>query len=272
MRLQRIGAQEERPAAAQLELRYLELGTLAGHYRPVLAPVELERLARRKHQRHKGAAPRGPCQLLLRPSPRPGKGRHPVIRALETQGRQIRIQPPQVAALLAPFARFRHKPRGQLRRKPVELARTLAPRVLRLDHRARQILPNRVARQLGASRNLPNRYPIPQMPAPDYTEYRHVDHSFSRSALRAGQLSIRGSNLNANHPLKWVSFQQINTGTWLRFRRQILLHGGYTRRRRLSTDLRPSRLGSMSRLPIPFDPVLVVVLPFPDLEYIGVLL
>ena len=107
VRLQRIGAQKERPAVAQLELRHLELDALAGNHRPVLAPVELERLTRSKRQRHKRAAPGGPRQLLLRLSPRPGKRRHPVIRALETQGNQIRVQTPQVATMLAAFACFR---------------------------------------------------------------------------------------------------------------------------------------------------------------------
>lgn len=49
--LRQIGAQEEGSAVAELELRHLKLGALAGDSRPALAPVELKRLALGKAQR-----------------------------------------------------------------------------------------------------------------------------------------------------------------------------------------------------------------------------
>ena len=54
--LQRVGPEQEGSAVAQLEVRDLQLGALAGDDGPVLAPVELERLASAEGQRHGGAA------------------------------------------------------------------------------------------------------------------------------------------------------------------------------------------------------------------------
>jgi hypothetical protein len=42
----------------ELDVRHLKLLPLAAHHRPVFTPVELERFARREHQRHKRAASR----------------------------------------------------------------------------------------------------------------------------------------------------------------------------------------------------------------------
>src|SRR5258708_39061858 len=46
VRLQGIGAQQERPTMAQLELSDLQLGAFATQYRKIFALVELKRLAR----------------------------------------------------------------------------------------------------------------------------------------------------------------------------------------------------------------------------------
>src|SRR5690606_28930849 len=53
MRLKDIGAHEERAAVTELEVRDLKLGANTANDRPVLAPVKLERLSRRKRKRHK---------------------------------------------------------------------------------------------------------------------------------------------------------------------------------------------------------------------------
>jgi hypothetical protein len=53
--LQQIGPQEEGAAVAELELRDLQLGTLAVDDGPVLAPVELERFPGRKPRRANAA-------------------------------------------------------------------------------------------------------------------------------------------------------------------------------------------------------------------------
>ena len=60
--LQRIGAQQKGPAVRQLDVRHLQLRALAAQNRKVLAPVELEGVARVKVQWHKGPAP---CRLLF---------------------------------------------------------------------------------------------------------------------------------------------------------------------------------------------------------------
>src|SRR5471030_1281560 len=52
VRLQQVSAQEERSAMTELELRDLQLGALAVDDGPVLAPIELEGLARREGQRN----------------------------------------------------------------------------------------------------------------------------------------------------------------------------------------------------------------------------
>ena len=124
--------------------------------------------------------------------PRPGKGRRPVIRALEAQRREIRLQPAQIAPLLAPFARLCHPPRGRAspRSRPACpescAADTSAP-----PPRSPDTTGSYCATASSAARS-PESIPVPQMPASDDTQYRHVDHSFSRSALRAGQCQYVG--------------------------------------------------------------------------------
>ena len=79
MRLKDIGAHEEGAALAELEVRDLKLGANTVNDRPVLTPVELERLSRRKRERHKSAAS---ARLLLDAVlvlPGPCKRRHTAI-------------------------------------------------------------------------------------------------------------------------------------------------------------------------------------------------
>ena len=200
VRLQRIGAQEERPAVAQLELRHLELGALAGHHRPVLAPVELERLARRKGQRHKGAAPSGPRQLLLRLSPRPGKRRHPVIRALETQRQPdpradaagcgvacvLCVLPP--SATRSASSRTRRSCSGSCASdtsaRPPPLARYF--RIVLRDSLVRRAISRIDTPSRRCQRLMTLNIATLITPSP--------------ARLPSRTVSIRGSNLNANHP------------------------------------------------------------------------
>lgn len=89
--LQEVGTQDKGAAMAELEVRHLQLDALTLNDGPVLAPIELERLPRGKHQRHKRASPSGPCHLLLRLAPAPGKGRNPIIGPGITQRAQVRM-------------------------------------------------------------------------------------------------------------------------------------------------------------------------------------
>src|SRR6202142_2465332 len=61
-----IGAENEGAAVGKLEVSDLQLGPLACYDRPIFRPIELERLARQKHQRHEHAA--AACLLFLLPS------------------------------------------------------------------------------------------------------------------------------------------------------------------------------------------------------------
>ena len=91
MRLQGIGAQVERSAVAELEVGYLQLGAHAGENSPVLAPVELEGLARAKGQGNEGTSASGLLghKALLVPEAR--KGRHTVVGAAITERLQIHV-------------------------------------------------------------------------------------------------------------------------------------------------------------------------------------
>src|SRR3990167_309900 len=140
MRLKDIGAYEERTAVTELEVRDLKLGTNTVYDRPVLAPIELERLARRKRERHKSAAS---ARLLLDAVlvlPGPCKRRHTAIRAVIPKAHQIGMQLLDRALLLA---RPRHLP-PQPCRQPVsvriQLARPVRRPETRLNHLGSQVL------------------------------------------------------------------------------------------------------------------------------------
>ena len=90
--LQGISPQQKRPAVRQLDMRHLQLGALAAQNRKILAPVKLKRLARLKHQRHKGSAPRRLQLLLSICPPHPGKGGNPAVGPGISQPHQIIMQ------------------------------------------------------------------------------------------------------------------------------------------------------------------------------------
>jgi hypothetical protein len=101
---------------------HLQLHAFAADHRPVLAPVELEGLAGREHQRHEGAAAGGLGNLMLALSPRTGKRRHTAVRAVEAQRHQVSLHLQQRVLLLAALALLGLEPLRQLMGERVELA------------------------------------------------------------------------------------------------------------------------------------------------------
>ena len=76
----------------------------------VLAPVELERLARPKRQGHEGAAA---CRLLLAlltEAPRTGKRRNAIVGPRVAEGDEIGMELLQGSALLARLGRLGLQP------------------------------------------------------------------------------------------------------------------------------------------------------------------
>lgn len=67
---------------AELEVRDLQLGALAGDDGPVLAPVELEGLARADTQGHEGATAAGLLDLVPVRGPCAGEGGRAVVGAV----------------------------------------------------------------------------------------------------------------------------------------------------------------------------------------------
>ncbi len=140
--LQQIGAHEESPAIGELEVGNLQLGAHAGDDRPVLAPVELERLARREGQGHEGTSS---AQMLLTTivlMPGPSKSRHTAVRTLVAEAHQIGMQLLDRPLLLAGTAHLPLQPE----RKPlgirVQLARPFRHPELWFDRVRSQIFAN----------------------------------------------------------------------------------------------------------------------------------
>jgi len=79
----------------------LQLGPLAGNDRPVFRPVELERFAGQKRQRHESAAATGLFLAMPRRLPLARESRHAVVGAVVAQDGQVGVQPLGRALLLA---------------------------------------------------------------------------------------------------------------------------------------------------------------------------
>ena len=76
---------------------------------------------------------------------------------------------PQVAALLTSLAGLRLEPDRQLVGKGIQLAGTLAVRILGVDDPIVQVFADSITGQPCAPGNLPNGHTISQAPPPDYT-------------------------------------------------------------------------------------------------------
>jgi hypothetical protein len=109
-----VGPKHERPAMGELHVGDLQLLPLAAHHRPVLAPVELERLARREHQRHERPATGFLRRLAMLTPPPTGEGRYSVIRAPIAERDQIGMHLPQVTPLLTALPTLGRQPDREL--------------------------------------------------------------------------------------------------------------------------------------------------------------
>ena len=163
--LLRIGAENEGAAVGELEVSDLQFGPLAGDDRPIFRPVELERLARQKRQRHEHAT--AARLLLLLPSGLPvaSEGRHAIVGAVVAEGGQIGVQLLDRPLLLSRLPRLLPQHMRQLVGVGVQLARPIRDGELRFDAVRTQVLADRVPRQPSASRYLSDREMISIMPA-----------------------------------------------------------------------------------------------------------
>ena len=168
--LERIGSHDERSAVRELGVRRLQLGPLAAEHGPVLAPVELEGLARREDQGNERAAAAGLGIALTVGLPGPHEDGNAPKGAAIAQGHQIGVHLLRRALLLARLAGLDLQPPRQLLRERIQLARPLGNLDLRLHRPGAQVLADRVARQARAPLDLPDRHILPEMPAPDYTQ------------------------------------------------------------------------------------------------------
>ena len=114
-------AADRRARVRQLDMRHLKLCALAAHNGIVLAPVELECLARAERQRNEGPAARGLLLALSLPAT-PRKSRHPAIGAGEAERHQIGVQLLQRSPLLARLPGLGLQPARQLLGKRIKLA------------------------------------------------------------------------------------------------------------------------------------------------------
>ncbi len=173
-----VRTQHEGPAVAELELRDLQLHLLTADPYPVFAPVELEGLAGRKHQRHEGLARCRQQALVLGLAPATGKGRHAAVGTRVPHRHQADMHLPHAYLLLAWRRLVAAQHRPQLLGIRVELAGAAAFGILRLDLTADEVLGDGVARKLGTPGNLPDRHLLAQMPAADEAQNVHLDHSW----------------------------------------------------------------------------------------------
>jgi hypothetical protein len=90
--LLKIGAENEGATIGKLDVSDLQLGPLAGNDRPILLPVELERLAGQERQRHEHAAAARLLFLLPSGLPVASEGRHAIVGAIIAKERQVGVQ------------------------------------------------------------------------------------------------------------------------------------------------------------------------------------
>ena len=165
--LLQIGAENEGAAIAELEVGDLELGSLPGDNRPVFRPVELESVAAGESQGHEDAPARGSLFALPSSLPFTGESRHPIVRTLIAQRRQIGVQLQNRPLLLARLPRLLPQHMRQFVGVWIELAWPVREVELRLRAVRAQVSADCIPRQTGASRYLPDREMVPKTPASD---------------------------------------------------------------------------------------------------------
>jgi hypothetical protein len=115
-------------------MRHLQLDPLAADIGPILASIELERLAWRKHQRHESSPIRRVVRALAFAFPFPNEGRNTLIGTFISQLHQIGVHQLGRPALLARFALIRNQPSCQLSGIRIQLARTIRRLKRRFDN------------------------------------------------------------------------------------------------------------------------------------------
>jgi hypothetical protein len=139
MRLQQIGPHQKGAAVRQLDMRHLQLYPLATDIGPIFAPVELKRLARCEHQRHKGASVRCILRPLPFALPLAHKGRDALVGTVISSLNKLFKHVLRSAAVLTRLALVGHKPVCQPRRIWIDLAWSIRCLKLRLDDPLPQI-------------------------------------------------------------------------------------------------------------------------------------
>lgn len=170
MGLEQIGSHNEGAATRQLGMGNLQLRGLAAQHGIILAPVELERLARLENQRHECPTPTDLKLILQFGSPSSGKSRNPVIRAIISQLYQIGVQLLGGPLLFAGLLGLHPQPSSQLVREGIEFARPDRNLEAGLNRVGTKILTDGVAGQAGPALDLPNGDLLPEMPTADHTE------------------------------------------------------------------------------------------------------
>lgn len=122
MGLKQIGSHDEGATMREFGMSDLQFRHFAVQHGIILAPVELEGLARLESQRNERPASAGLLFILKLGPPSAGKGGHPVIGAIVTQLHQIHIELLGGPLLLAGFLGFHPQPSRQLVREGIEFA------------------------------------------------------------------------------------------------------------------------------------------------------
>src|SRR4029077_11991852 len=172
-----IGAENEGPAVGELEVSDLQFGPLAADDRPIFRPVELERLARQKRQRHEHAATARLLFLLPGGLPVASEGRHAIVGAVIAEGGPISVQLLGRPLLFARLPRLLPQHLRQLVGVGIQLAWPIRDGKLRFDAVRTPVRADRVPRPPSASRYLTDREMISIMPASYDAQDLHVDHS-----------------------------------------------------------------------------------------------
>ena len=213
--LARIELHQKHPAVAQTHVRGLHPHRLARQHHLLVAPVELIRLARRKHQRHIHLRGRH------RRAPAPPRQRVAANRVISPSISKLgqRLEDPQqreTVPLLLPLIGLQTPlqllhPRAQLRQR-LNLALVAKRRLAASYH-----LPHRVPRQPQLPGNLLDRDALAQVFASDPRDRLHNQHlPPPRSSNQRGELLPSpggGSILDADHPRKGVNIPRRITVT-----------------------------------------------------------